>query len=95
MGLLKTQDIATKAGCGAVAGQTEAETTADRGSSGASTSARGQCSSGQSQDLRRQGRHLEIRMNPAGPELIDVEYPLYHKYQVTNHHDKPSKVRVL
>ena len=37
-------------------------------------------------------RHLEIKMVPAGPELVDVEFPLYLKYQVSNHHDDPHKV---
>jgi len=37
-------------------------------------------------------RHLEIKMVPAGPELVDVEFPLYLKYQVSNHHDEPHKV---
>ena len=40
-------------------------------------------------------RHLEIKMVPAGPELVDVEFPLYLKYQVSNHHDDPHKVRLL
>ena len=40
-------------------------------------------------------RHLEIRMVPAGPELVDVEFPLYLKYQVSNHHDDPHKVSLL
>ena len=31
-------------------------------------------------------------MVPSGPELVDVEFPLYHKYQVSNHHDEPAKV---
>ncbi|DBB01045.1 TPA: hypothetical protein ACH3X1_000945 [Trebouxia sp. C0004] len=37
-------------------------------------------------------RHLEIKMVAAGPELVDVEFPLYLKYQVSNHHDEPHKV---
>ncbi|DBA69539.1 TPA: hypothetical protein ACH3X2_012738 [Trebouxia sp. C0005] len=59
------------------------------GPSGA-TALRG-ASSGHSQ---RSGpaRHLEIKMVPAGPELVDVEFPLYLKYQVSNHHDDPHKV---
>ncbi len=40
-------------------------------------------------------RHLEIKMVPAGPELVDVEFPLYLKYQVSNHHDEPHKVSLL
>ena len=31
-------------------------------------------------------------MVPAGPELVDVEFALYLKYQVSNHHDDPCKV---
>lgn len=40
-------------------------------------------------------RHLDIKMVPAGPELVDVEFPLYLKYQVSNHHDDPHKVGLL
>lgn len=47
--------------------------------------------SGHSQRLGP-ARHLEIKMVPAGPELVDVEFPLYLKYQVSNHHDDPHKV---
>ena len=36
-------------------------------------------------------RHLEIKMVPATPELIPVEFPLYKKYQMTNHGDAPTK----
>ena len=88
------QGIATRdaADCGAVAAQAEAETTADRGSGDVSTAGRVQYSSGHSQQHKSPARHLEIRTVPASPELVDVEYPLYHKYQVSNHHDKPSKV---
>ena len=51
-------------------------------------------SHGHNQD-EHQARHLEIKMVPAGPELVDVEYPLYHNYQVVNHHDDLSKVNCL
>ena len=67
----------TKA-CGQQAGLSGA--TALRGSGGA-----------HSQESRSV-RHLEIKMVPAGPELVDIEFPLYHKYQVSNHHDDPRKV---
>ena len=93
-GAVPAQGTATRAAAdsGAVAAQVEAETTADRGSGGVSTAGKVQCSSGHSQQRGNSTRHLEIRMVPASPELVDVEYPLYHKYQVSNHHDKPSKV---
>ena len=80
------------AGSGAVAAQAEAETSAD---SHVSTAGRAHCSSGHSQDHGRPARRLEIRMVPARPELVNLEYPLYYKYQVSNHHDKPSKVREM
>ena len=93
-GDITAQGTATRAGArsGAIAAQAEAETTADRNSGDVSTAGRVQRSSGHSQDHGRPARHLDIRMVPAGPELVDVEYPLYHKYQISNHHDKPSKV---
>ena len=93
-GAVAAQGTATKASAGseAVAAQVKAETSTDTGGSDVSTAGRAHCSSGHNQDHGRSARQLEIRMVPAGPELIDVEYPLYYKYQVSNHHDKPSKV---
>ena len=74
---------------GAVLAHNKGDASADRGRSGASTAGR---VPGSSRQNGRTARQLEIRMIPAGPELVDVEYPLYHKYQVSNHHDEPSKV---
>lgn len=41
--------------------------------------------------MRVTSRQLDIRMVPATPELIPVEFPLYKKYQMTNHGDAPAK----
>ena len=62
------------------------------GPSGATALRRG--GSGHSQKSGS-ARHLEIKMVTAGPELVDVEFPLYLKYQVSNHHDDPHKVSLL
>ena len=48
---------------------------------------------GQSPRQTGQGRRrFEIKMVPSSPELIETEFPLYFKYQVSNHHDDPKKV---
>ena len=39
-------------------------------------------------------RHLDIKLVPATPDLISVEFPLYKKYQMNNHGDAPGKVRM-
>lgn len=80
-----------EAGSQAVAAKAEADATADRGSNDEPIAGRAPCSGGHSQG-GHPPRHLDIRMVPAGPELVEVEYPLYYKYQIFNHHDKPSKV---
>ena len=41
-----------------------------------------------------QARRLEIRLVPASLELIPVEFPLFKKYQINNHGDKPGKVKL-
>lgn len=41
-----------------------------------------------------QARRLEIRLVPASLELIPVEFPLFKKYQMNNHGDKPGKVKL-
>lgn len=79
------QFLATPASGSTKAGSQQAglsDTTALRGSGGAHSQESGP----------GPVRHLEIKMVPAGPELVDIEFPLYHKYQVSNHHDDPRKV---
>lgn len=67
------------------------DTAAQKDSRHSAAGSRVASSGGHSQD-EQQARHFEIKMVPAGPELVNVEYPLYHNYQVVNHHDDPSKV---
>ena len=37
-------------------------------------------------------KDLSIVMRPATAELVDLEFPLYQKYQVHQHNDPPYKV---
>ncbi|KAL3141258.1 hypothetical protein ABBQ38_003596 [Trebouxia sp. C0009 RCD-2024] len=80
-----------EAGSQVVAAQAENDAATDRGSKHDCTAGRGVCRGSHHQG-GHPARHLEIRMVPAGPELVEVEYPLYYKYQTCNHHDEPGKL---
>ncbi len=36
---------------------------------------------------------VRLKANCAGPQVIDVEFPLYLRYQVSQHHDEAHEVR--
>lgn len=75
----------------AVAAQARGDAATDRGSNHDCTAGRGVCRGSHLQG-GHPARHLEIKLVPAGPELVELEYPLYYKYQTCNHHDEPGKV---
>ena len=37
-------------------------------------------------------KELRIVMRRSSPELVELEYPLYRKYQIQQHKDPPYKV---
>lgn len=40
-------------------------------------------------------RRFEIKMVRSSAGLVEVEFPLYRKYQIQQHKDPPSKVILL